>query len=343
MSRIPARCATLLTLVACLAATPGAAAAAPPPPPDARGMPSTEVVRIDLGMSPHDIVVSPPTGQVYVTVEWADGPVLVVSPATNQVVATIPIRRGNTNPTMTVNPVTGTVYVASDNWDAPGTLSVIDPATNTVTATATIGVMPTGIAVNPANGKLYIADDDSKLRVVDPRTLATLADVDLGRPGDANVAVNPENGKVYVAKPQTSSEKAIVRIVDSATDKLIATAPAPPDPTGVTINPGNGQAFVASTEAVSAIARDANRELTRVPVPFEWARGIAANPVWNQVYVGGRGGVTFLDPDSHTIIGTLSLPAAKVIRPIAVNVDRIYAGATANGDLYVITLLNPEE
>ena len=92
---------------------------------------------------------------------WYMWPMLIqtlslIDPATNTVVATIPV--GNSPYGVAINPTNGLVYVANANSN---TVSVIDPKTNTVVATITVGGSPSGVDVNPANGLVYVANDSS--------------------------------------------------------------------------------------------------------------------------------------------------------------------------------------
>jgi len=73
--------------------------------------------------------------------------------AAPMVTATIPV--GSESDTVAANPLTGSVYVASQ---LANTVSVISGGSNTVTATIPVGSGPVGVAVNPLTGAVYTAN-----------------------------------------------------------------------------------------------------------------------------------------------------------------------------------------
>ncbi len=316
------------------------------PTASAAGMPQTQAVATVAVPSPHQIVVSPPSGRIYVTSEGGAEPIYVLDPGTNTVVATIPVsddRNGNVS--LAVHPGTGALFLASDQHDRPGSLSSIDPVTNTITKTVPIGRNPTGLAVNPRTDKIYIADDGTKLRVVDARTLATDAVIEVGAGGPAGgvVAVNPANNKVYVTKGETGTAPAATTIVDGATATVAATVAAPDGPDGLVVNPVNGNAYVAGVSEVSVLAAAQNAEVARVPTAstLSWRR-IAAEPSAGQVWFGVRNGIAVMDPGSNQVLGTVPLQG-KNLRPIAFGAgDRVYIGDTPAGKVHVLRILDPE-
>ena len=97
---------------------------------------------------------------------------------------------------VSVNPVTGKIYVANS---LDGTVTVIDGATN-ATATVTIGPFPpyfiSAVAVNPVTNKAYVAGSgNDSVTVIDGATNTTLT-VPVGGP-TRQIAVNPVTNKVY--------------------------------------------------------------------------------------------------------------------------------------------------
>ncbi len=72
--------------------------------------------------------------------------------AAPMVTATIPV--GSESDAVAANPLTGSVYVASQ---LANTVSVISGQTNTVTATIPVG-NPQGTAVNPPTGDVYVTN-----------------------------------------------------------------------------------------------------------------------------------------------------------------------------------------
>ena len=88
-----------------------------------------------------------------------NGWVSVINPATNTVIATIPV--GPQPGGVAVNPTgpnAGDIDVANIGSD---TVSVINPATNTVIATIAVGSQPSSVAVNPIGpdaGDIYVTN-----------------------------------------------------------------------------------------------------------------------------------------------------------------------------------------
>jgi YVTN family beta-propeller protein len=314
-------------------------------PSASAAMPQAKLVAtLDLS-SPHQIVVSPTTGGIYVTGEGRTDPIRVIDPATNTVRATIPVDDDHiTNVALAVHPTTGVLFLARDHVEQPGSLSMIDPITNTVTRTVPIGTYPTGLAVNPRTGKIYIAEHGTKLRVLDAGALATEAVIELGA-GEAVVggivAVNPANDKVYVTKAGTAATAATTTIIDARTNTVITAVPAPDTPNGLAVNPVNGNAYVAGDNAISVVSGTQNTEVARVPTRSQYWRRIAVKPDAGQIFYGVRNGIEVLDPDSNKILGTIPLEGSD-LRPIALSGDRIYVGNTGGGKVYVLRILNPE-
>ena len=121
------------------------------PQPDAPMMETNEPAGI--AVSP----TGPEAGYVYVT-NFDDGTVSVITPATNNVAATITV--GSEPAWVAVShtgPEAGDVYVANSD----GTVSVISPSSDTVIATITVGNGPVGVAISPSGayaGDIYVTN-----------------------------------------------------------------------------------------------------------------------------------------------------------------------------------------
>jgi YVTN family beta-propeller protein len=90
----------------------------------------------------------------------------VMDPATNTIVATIPV--GARPQGIAVTPNGAFAYTAnfSDN-----TVSVISAATNTVVATVPVGAQPTGIAITPNGAFAYVTNNgDDTVSVINTAT-----------------------------------------------------------------------------------------------------------------------------------------------------------------------------
>ncbi len=113
--------------------------------------------------------------------------------AAPMVTATIPV--GGESDAVAANPMTGSVYVASQ---LANTVSVISGQTNTVTATIPVG-NPQGTAVNPLTGDVYVSNfNDGTVSVISGQTGTVTATIPVGS-GPVGVAVNPLTGAVCTA------------------------------------------------------------------------------------------------------------------------------------------------
>jgi len=117
--------------------------------------------------------------------------VSVIDPATNSVVATVPV--GNFAAAVAVTPNGDFAYVSNL---ADNTVSVISAATNTVIATVPVGTQPFGLAVTPNGEFVYVASSSSNsVSVIDTATNTVTATIAVTRA--QFVAITPNGALAY--------------------------------------------------------------------------------------------------------------------------------------------------
>lgn len=181
-----------------------------------------------------DPVVDPSTHDVYV-IDYGEKDLLTIDATNDRVVSRIPLE-GNPN-SMTVGPLTHTLYVTSANGNREdGTVSLVDASgagSATATPPITVGHLPAAVVVNPSNGIVYVADSgDATISVI------TFPQADLG------VTVT---GPSTAADRSTSKETVTVTVALTVASHVHATRTIAavalsglPDP-----HPGNNAAVTA--------------------------------------------------------------------------------------------------
>jgi YVTN family beta-propeller protein len=168
------------------------------------------VATINVGSSsqPYFDAYDSANGLVYVS-EQANDALAVIDPASNTVVATIPLYSDpatvNGDPTiagLAVDPALGRVYVSESFSDD---VAVIDTATDTVTTRIAVGSNPGEIAVDTSTNMAYVANVfGGSVSEIDLSTDSVTRTVTVGY-GDTypftypwSIAVDPSTGGVFV-------------------------------------------------------------------------------------------------------------------------------------------------
>ncbi len=229
--------------------------------------------------------------------------VTVIDPATNAVIATVPV--ASDPRAIVVNPVSPRSYVANL---ASNSVSVLDTETNSVVGTIVVGTSPFGAAVNRDGTRAYFPDaGDGTLSVVDTTTDSVIAMVS-GAAG-VDVAVHPSGSPIYVAD-QTSQG---VHVVDAVTNSVVKTIPVAVDPAGVVFHPNGRLAYVANGGNATVAVIDVATEMVVATIGVgAGATGIAINPSGTRVYVANRnaGSVSIIATDTNAVLATASVGAS---------------------------------
>ena len=213
---------------------------------------------------------------------------------------------------VTVNPATNTLYVPHYST---GDVRVISAAMdgNDHPTTVSVGVWskPFAIAANPVTNKVYVLTEDSRgpiaiINGANPAAGATFPAVTPGHAvGPKNLAINTVTNKIYAA----FNDEVIV--IDGATGALtyipVATGTGPAE---VGINHHTNQVYVANSSGTLTIIDGATNATSTVSIP-SGVNSLGVNPITNEVFVFGDGGVTVVDG-----VGTASaVPLTATITP----------------------------
>ncbi len=147
--------------------------------------------------------------------DYGGNRVLVISCATNQVVATIPLGAAGLPLALCYNSSDNKTYVAGDGGD----LTVIECSSDSAVRTIHLGESPNGLCYNPASNRVFYAGDDSLLAVVDGANDSVVGAYDGAYYGP--FAVSAVANKVYVAGEIPGS--AVVFVLDGATGVVLDT------------------------------------------------------------------------------------------------------------------------
>ena len=228
-----------------------------------------------------------------------------------QVTATI--RLGRVTWEISVNPKTGTAYVADG-----GKVSVISGRTNTVVANISAGGAPfgdlAGLAVDPKTNTIYatsfLAD---VVLVINGRTNTVEATIPVGG-APFGVAADPKTDTVYVANSGGDS----VSVINGRTNTVTATIPMSLGPVGIAVNPKTDTAYATTgingQGTVSVINGRTDTIAAAIPVgPLP--QQVAVNPKTRAVYVAnedsGTGAtVSVINGRTGTVTATLPVGAA---------------------------------
>jgi virginiamycin B lyase len=182
----------------------------PKPKPPAPALPAAGRVTASIAVAN---AVSLAAGEGSVWVSSNDSQLVRIDPATNAVVATIPLPPG------IVAVGAGSVWVSDFDRNQ---VNRIDPATNTVVATIHVGAAPEGIAFSP--GAVWVANHhDGTVSRIDPTTDTVVATVvipdQIETDGPQGIAASAD--AVWVA----ASGSAAVYRIDPATNTVVSKIP----------------------------------------------------------------------------------------------------------------------
>ena len=236
---------------------------------------------------------------IYVT-NQTTSTVSVVDPATNAIIATIPVGPGPEG--IAVTPDGSKVYVANSFSD---TVSVIDTATNTVVATVTVGSGPVGIAVSPDGSQVYVTNSHSgTVSVIDTATDTVINTIPVGF-APQSVVFSPDGATAYVANRDSGT----VSVISTATGTVTSTIPVPGGtPRGVVVSPDGSTLYVPdATDTVSVIDTATNTVVKTIAVGST-PTGVAVSADGSTVYVTNYGSNTVSEISTATNTVTATVP-----------------------------------
>lgn len=252
--------------------------------------------------------------------------VSVVDPATNTVIATVPV--GAFPVGAAVSPDGTQAWTANQGSN---NVSVISTSTNTVTATIPVGRLPFGLTFAPDGKHAYVGHlvtpGVGGVAVVDTSTDTVVADINVGNEPES-LAVTPDGSHLYTANFVGAS----VSVIDTATNTVTATISGSGirTPTSVAIAPDGAHAYVSDFNSGNVFVIDTATNAVTAAIPAgAGPGGISVTPDGAHVYVADENGnmVSVIDTATNTV--TATIPVGSV--PDAVVVDGIMAYASNGG------------
>ncbi|GAB3583412.1 YncE family protein [Amycolatopsis endophytica] len=274
---------------------------------------------------------------------------------------------------VTVNPVTGTAFVANTG---DRTITIVQGGR----AVATVGIpgRPSDLAVDPATGLVHVANSTSGTTVVvDPATSATVTIIPSGD-GSSVLALDQRTYSLYVGSGDqarvgridlfggvirntiegpgkgfaaavideraragyfASLQTGSIEILDLATDTFTKSIPVGDGPSGIALHRRTGRVYVANSGIHHLSVIDgATRGETRTILLRSEASSVAVHERSNTVYAnGGPDGLVRIDGARGEITGELTLG----INPGNVAVDQrtgaVYVTDPLRDRLHVVT------
>ena len=275
-----------------------------------------------------------------------DNTVSVIDPATQSVIATVPVGSGPKG--VAVTPNGRFVYVVNQLGN---TVSVISAASNTVVATVPVGVFPTAIAITPNGTFAYVTNTaSSTISVIDTATNTVVTTMPVSSP--FMLAISSSGNLGYVTHGAIVNG---VTVINTATNSVVTNIPVPVDVAlAAAVTPNGAFVYVTcfsfSTGPKLAVIDTASNTVAGfVPLPagtFSQALAITPNGAFSYVANNGNtnccgGGfvassVSVIDTASNTEIATV--PVASPLG-IAVTPDGAFVYVTNIND-DTITVMN---
>ncbi|MEU3480932.1 YncE family protein [Streptomyces sp. NPDC033754] len=240
------------------------------------------------------MAMAPDGKRVYVAVQHAFGgdKVSVIDTASKEITGAISV---STPEQVAVSSNSKRVYVGGK-----GGVSVINAVTDKVIDTISLDERPYAMALTPNDKRAYVTAFSGHVSVINiakRKVARTIPDA-----GPLGLAISPDGKRAYATGVDTHLEQGRVSVIDTATDKVIATVligerrPSGPffRPTHVAITPDGKRAYVtgsyegkgSKSGTVFAIDTTTN-EATPITVGTGETRGVAIGQLGGK---GGKGG-----------------------------------------------------
>lgn len=210
----------------------------------------------------------------------------------------------------------GALLYVSNYWS--NTVSVVDLATNSVIRTFAVQPFPGALAVSPDGTRLYIntvlyPSPGYLVQVLDAASGATLASIRLNVPqSGSGMAISPDGSRLYVTNQALNGSN--VKVIDTATNGVIATIDTPTVPRAIDLTPDGQFAFVAVQEAgqVRAISTASLTVVASVPAgtrPLD----VRVLPNGGRVYSVAENQITAIATSSGAVLGTIPITLSRAI------------------------------
>jgi YVTN family beta-propeller protein len=212
--------------------------------------------------------------------------------------------------------------------ESSSTVSVIDTAIDAVIATIPVGLFPGIGVVTPDGSKVYVTLTSSNtVQVIDTarNTVSATIPVDDPTTFPRSEAVSRDGSKVYVtsapSNPFGSPGLAIVSVIDTATNTVIATIPVGDQhtlqPGGVAVSPDGSKVYVGvddnSSDSLSVIDTATNAVSATIPLGSSTVGGVAVTPDGSNVYAASGGAIFVIDTATNTVSATIPVIGLKLV------------------------------
>ncbi|MBN8821326.1 MULTISPECIES: beta-propeller fold lactonase family protein [unclassified Spirosoma] len=288
---------------------------------------NTILTSIEIGHDPFGVAISPDGSRVYVTNSQSNN-VSVINTTNNTVIATVQV--GASPSGICITPDGHWVYVSNRESN---TLSVISASTNTVHATIPVQKDPLGISVSPEGNRIYVASSFKGVSVIDVATNQVITTISIGYP--IGVSVSPDGKRVYA----TSVSESAVKVIDAATNTIMASIPVGDIPYGISVSPDGSRVYVSNEllNTVSVIDALASAVIATIPVGLR-PNGISVSPDGKRVYVINSLGfsMSIIDAAANTVIEKIFFP-----KPVGNNLGNFVQSGLCKGEPvnFTITVL----
>jgi outer membrane protein assembly factor BamB len=184
---------------------------------------------------------------------------------------------------------------------------VVDIDTNTVVGDITDTPGVHGFAIASELGKGFSSNGtESKVSVVDLKSLATLAKIDTEAGPDA-IVYEPGHREVYAFNGRAKS----VTIISAASGQVVGSLPLPGKPEFPAADPGDGRVFVNIEDRNEVVAIDTgtHKIVNTWPIaPGESASGMAFDATHHRLFLGCENHLMLmLDSKSGKVIGSVPI------------------------------------
>lgn len=228
------------------------------------------IATIPVASEPGQAVISPRTGEVYVSSNGASptsSTMTVINGRTNKVITTIKLGASEGFPQeIAISPKTGDIYFANTSND---TVSVISGKTNKVIASVSVAaktsdtpVAPYEVAVSPVTGVIYVVSvgyhTGNTVTVISWKTnkvAAVIPNVGGGDVGSGAISISPKTGTVYVSNDIPGT----VSVISGKTNKVTGVIEFPSgysSAEGIAVSPVNGDVY--AKDATNVGGREAS-------------------------------------------------------------------------------------
>lgn len=199
------------------------------------------IAHVDFGhgVRPHQPVLNPHDGMLYVTTEL-DRTISVIDPASMKIVGTIPTGQALTH--MLVLDHAGRLgYTANIE---PGSVSVLDLRARKLLAVIPVAPKMQRIAISVDDKKLFTADQTNpRVAVIDTATRQVASWIPL--PAIGYTLTTTQDGRWLLVGFDSESK---VAVIDLRSDKVVRTIDLPASPSEILMSPDGSIAYVSCTD-----------------------------------------------------------------------------------------------